>query len=190
MWCSNSAKNNGAMTLMQTLGLKTHISHSKCGEANVCKLMKRNTCWLEDSESSEARHTEACPVPFSPKSTSCPKCIKGTLGTNNGYVHVQCSAPALGSLVTIAEYKFEVMTAFKHADGTSVWADYKCSDNASSPCSCLIPMAKLGRHPYGLKAGSALKTRVTATPTYGPVVTTATDEICGPVLLDMPITPM
>lgn len=49
LWCSNSAENDGAMKLMRTLGLKTYAMNAVCGDTHVCKLMKRNMCWLEDS---------------------------------------------------------------------------------------------------------------------------------------------
>merc|ERR1711957_1067434 len=40
-----------------------------------------------------------------------------------------------------------------------------------NPPSCMIPMSKLARHPYGLKDNAEIKGRVTATPDKGLTVT-------------------
>lgn len=43
-----------------------------------------------------------------------PTCVEDTFGTRQEYIHLDSSSPVLGSGVTIAEYKFELMTGLKY----------------------------------------------------------------------------
>jgi len=118
---------NGEMELMGTFGRKSHVIHSECGASHLCKLTKKNVCWLDDSWSAAVTHTEPCPEPFKPVCDMRYVCMDTALGFNKrDYVHVTCSSPPIGSSVIIDEYKFELMTGFKYADNTNIWAEYSC----------------------------------------------------------------
>lgn len=176
LWCSNTAVDNGAMKLIPTYGRKNHCMHAQCGVSYLCKLSKANSCWLDDSWSANTVLTHPCLKPFVPKCDMKYVCLNTPLGLNRrDYVHVTCSSPPIGSSVIIDEYKFELMTGFKYADNTNIWAEYSCPADGSTrnPPACMIPMEKLARHPYGLKDNAVIKGRVTAAPSYGPPVTAA-----------------
>lgn len=119
-----------------------------------------------------------------------PKIVEGTFGTCNEYIHLVSASPHDCSGVNIAEYKFELRTSFKYSDGTSIWAEYECPKSSSKDApSCMIPMAKLARHPYGLKDNEAIIGRVTARSSAGPSLT----GICQPesdVSLRLPPNPI
>jgi len=71
-----------------------------------------------------------------------PKCVEGSFGSTQEYIHFDTPSPAFGSGVNIAEYKFELMTGFKYQDGTSIWAEYECPRSTFQDApSCMIPMA-------------------------------------------------